>query len=189
MTGSTKDRVPGEEGIWVLVIGDLFIFSIFFLVFSYARAGAPDVFSAGHLVVDRQLGLLNTFLLLTSSLFVAIGVNRIIEQRGSAKRLFDLAIVCGIGFVVVKLFEYNAKIDAGYTPASNDFFMYYFIFTGIHLLHVVIGLLVLFFMREAAKSGDIPDGKVSAIECGGIFWHLVDLLWIVLFALFYILGG
>ena len=167
--------MPGDPAAWVLILGDLLIFGAFFLVFAHARAGSPVMFSAGHALLDRRLGLLNTLLLLTSSLFVALGVHSVRQARPDARMRFTMAIGCGVGFVLVKVIEWSNKLASGMTPLSNDFFMYYYTFTGIHLVHVLLGLAVLLAMRGASRPPVAP-GRSLMIETGGLFWHLVDLL-------------
>lgn len=181
-------RIPGEPGVWLLIFGDLMVFAAFFLCFALARSNAPAAFAADHLLLDRRLGLLGSLLLLSSSLFVALGMHRLREQRPGARRHFGISIALGGGFVVCKLAEYAQKIHRGVTPLTSDFFMYYFTFTAIHLLHVLLGLVVLVLMRASARP-PLTAQRFLLIESGGLFWHVVDLLWIVLFALFYLLGG
>ncbi len=181
-----ETRVPGEEGIWVFLLGDLFVFSAFFLVFAFYRAEQPEVFASGRELLNRGYGLINTLLLLTSSLFVAMGVHRARAGRAGSPALFLCAMFCGLGFVGIKVLEYSEKIRAGINFGTSDFFMYYFAFTGVHLIHVVIGLGVLLFMRSAAMTPELAQERIVAVESGGLFWHFVDLLWIVLFALFYL---
>lgn len=182
-----KRHVPGEEGVWVLILGDLVVFSTFFLMFAWYRGNALPMFEAGQALLDRALGLINTLLLLTSSLLVAVAVHRVRTRRSGADGLLVLGILCGLGFVAVKVLEYAEKIHDGIGFATSDFFMLYFAFTGIHLIHVIIGLGVLIFIRSAARHPAAADTRMIAIESGASFWHLVDLLWIVLFALFYVL--
>ena len=182
-----KGHVPGEEGVWVLILGDLFVFSTFFLMFAWYRVNALPIFEAGQAVLDRTLGLINTLLLLTSSLLVAVAVHRVRTRRSGADGLLVLAILCGLGFVGIKVLEYNDKFRSGIGFVTNDFFMLYFAFTGIHLIHVIIGLGVLAFMRHVARRPGAAETGMVAIESGASFWHLVDLLWIVLFAMFYLL--
>ncbi len=179
-------QVPGDEGIWVLLLGDLFVFTAFFLVFAFYRAEQPEVFASGRDLLNRNFGLINTLLLLTSSLFVAIGVQRARQGRSGSPSLFLWAIACGLGFVGIKVLEYGEKIRAGINFGTSDYFMYYFAFTGIHLIHVLLGLGVLLFIRSAAKTPESARSRIVAVESGALFWHLVDLLWIVLFALFYV---
>lgn len=181
-------RVPGEDGVWVLICGDMFAFSAFFLVFNYYRAQAPAVFAAGRDSLNGAIGLTNTVLLLTSSLMVAIGVHRAREGRQSAGRFFAAALAMGLGFVLLKALEYGEKITAGITPLTNDFYMYYYVLTGVHLMHVLIGSAGLLAMAMKVRARAPSPERTMFLECGASFWHLVDLLWIVLFALFYIAG-
>jgi nitric oxide reductase NorE protein len=138
-------------------------------------------------VLNRGFGLLNTLLLLTSSLLVAIAVHRVRTRQAGATVMLNFAILFGLGFVGIKALEYSEKFRAGITVATSDFFMFYFAFTGIHLVHVMVGLGVLLFVRSAARDPQAADKRMVLIECGATFWHMVDLLWIVLFALFYVL--
>jgi nitric oxide reductase NorE protein len=184
----SKGHVPGEEGVWVLILGDLFVFSIFFLMFAWYRGNAVPVFEAGQALLNRGYGLINTLLLLTSSLLVAMAVHRVRTRRAGATVLLNAAILCGLGFVGMKALEYGEKFRAGISLATSDFFMFYFAFTGIHLVHVMVGLGVLLFVKNAARDPQAADTRMVLIEGGATFWHMVDLLWIVLFALFYVLG-
>jgi len=188
MKNLAKDhRIPGEAGFWVLIFGDLFIFSLFFGTFLYYRRIEPVVFLTSHFTLNRHFGLINTVLLLTSSLFVATATQRLRAGRRGPRQLFVGAMICGFGFVIVKIFEYGEKFNAGISVTTNDFFMLYFAFTGIHLIHVVIGLLVLGFLASASGKPNVATTGLLWVECGTIFWHLVDLLWVVLFSLFYLL--
>ena len=181
-------HVPGEAGIWVLIGGELAAFSAFFLVFAYYRGLQPEIFQAGHALLDRGIGLTNTIILLTSSLFVALAVQRVRDGREGAGRWLRAALACGLAFAALKVLEYAQKIGAGITPLTNDFFMYYFAFTGVHLLHVAIGSGALIFAMGVCRR-EPSATRTMIVECAGIFWHLVDLLWIILFALFYLAGG
>ena len=178
-------RLPGEPGIWVLITGELFIFSIFFVMIAASRASDPELFRHAQATLHRELGLANTLLLLTSSLFVALATSRLRTGRSGSARLLYAAILCGCSFVAIKIVEYSEKVAAGIGFTTSDFFTFYYAFTGIHLAHVLLGLLVLGWMSAAARA-PITEQSAALFECGAIFWHLVDLLWIVLFALFYL---
>jgi nitric oxide reductase NorE protein len=181
----TERRLPGEPGIWVLVLGELFIFSIFFITIAAEHSTRPELFRQAQSTLNRSLGLVNTLLLLTSSLLVALAVGRIRARAPGVRPLLYAAMACGSGFVLVKAAEYSEKIRAGVNIASSEFFTLYFAFTGIHLAHVLLGLGVLGVLAAAARNPDRIAGS-ALVECGAIFWHLVALLWIVLFALFYL---
>lgn len=193
----TKIHVPGEVGIWVFIFGDMLIFGVFFIVFIFYRGLNPELFLQSQAMLNQNYGAINTLFLLASSWFVAMAVE---DMRSKQVRLapvfFALAIFCGAGFGMVKIIEYSEKINAGITITSNDFFMYYYIFTGLHFLHVLIGMGVLVFLwlkaRAAAKNkmtraGDIIEKDMVLIESGASYWHMVDLLWIVLFPLLYLI--
>jgi nitric oxide reductase NorE protein len=181
-------HLPGEEGLWVFVGGDLLIFSLFFGLFLTYRAHDVALFEQSQRALSRGLGLLNTILLLTSSLFVATAVTS--ARRGlhaRAANLLTCGIACGVGFGVSKAFEYSAKFAAGITLKTNDFFMFYFMLTGIHMLHVIGATGVLIYLWKCTRAVEHGHHYLSVMEGGAVFWHLVDLLWVVLFALLYLL--
>lgn len=186
-----RGHVPGEEGVWLLIAGDLVLFSLLFATFLWMRGEQLAVFTAGHAQINQSWGLVNTLLMLTSSWFVATAVKAARrELTGITVRCFFAALLCGAGFLVVKVFEYGEKLRAGFTITTNDFFMLYYIYTGLHLLHVVIGMGVLTALILYSRSGAFGVGhKMRNLESGASFWHLVDLLWIVLFALIYLVGA
>ena len=181
-------RLPGEAGIWFFILGDLLIFSVFFAVFLYYCNEDVALFNASQTQLNQGIGVLNTLVMLSSSWFVATAVHCVrFGWLRSGWKLLLLAFVCGVGFIVIKFFEYSEKIAAGITLTTNDFFMYYYIYTGIHGIHVLIGLGVLVYMTlllRSRRSGLTAD-ELQNLESGAIFWHLVDLLWIVIFALLY----
>jgi len=185
-----KGHMPGEEGIWFLITGDLVLFSLLFVLFLHYRGGQLEVFEQGHARLNQGWGLVNTLLMLSSSWLVASGVQAARRQLAKvASNCFALALLCGLGFVVVKGFEYSEKFAADLTITTNDFFMLYFSYTGIHLIHVLIGMGVLTTLAIYSRSGELVPAKLRHLETGASFWHLVDLLWIVLFALLYLAGA
>lgn len=187
--GTVAPHVPGENSLWLLILGDMVIYAIMFLVFAYSYQQQPDTFAAGQELLNKSFGFINTLLLLTSSWFVAKGVRSIRRQPNlDASRWLLLALVCGGAFVVSKVVEYSLKINAGVVLTSNDFFMYYFMITAFHLIHVLIGMTVLVFMWRTARRPQVPAEGVRFLESGATFWHLVDLLWIMIFPLIYLLG-
>lgn len=182
-----EHRIPGEAGTWVFIFGDLTVFAFMFGVFLYYRGQDPAVFEAARAQMVQGYGVVNTLVLLTSSLLVVAGVRAV---RGGARaigeRLFLAATGCGLLFASVKYFEYHDKLSHGFKPATNDFWMYYFTFTGVHLFHVIIGIGMLIGLSRLARRGTLDVRATALLEGGACFWHMVDLLWIVLFALFYL---
>lgn len=179
-------HIPGEEGVWVFIFGDLLVFATFFVTYAVSRMQELDLFRQSQAQLDRGLGLANTLLLLTSSWCVAQAVAAVRRGDRRARTLVAAGIACGLGFVGVKIVEYSAKIRAGITLNTDPFFTFYYMFTAIHLIHVVIGLGVLTFICTRFDRAGRFAASHGLMEGGGAFWHLVDLLWIVLFALLYL---
>ncbi|MCH9731183.1 MAG: cytochrome c oxidase subunit 3 [Actinomycetia bacterium] len=180
-------HVPGEPGLWTFLLGDMMLFAMMFATIGYYRSTDFDTFAESQATLTRALGVLNTVLLLSGSLFVALGVQaaRRSSER-SARRYLLLGLSTGVGFCVVKWFEYSAKIGVGITPTTNNFFTCYFVFTALHLVHVVVGMGIVILMAHRTSNRDRLYDSLGFIEGGACYWHLVDLLWVVLFALLYL---
>lgn len=180
-----------EEGVWVLVIGELSVFTLLFTTFLYYRAISPDEFEASRGMLHQVLGAFNTVILLTSSYFIATAVKALRDPANAerARRLVHAAIGCGIAFVMVKVFEYGALLNHGVTLLTNDFFMLYFVLTGIHLMHLLVGLLFLTALASQIRRQLSGLGEVSSVFQGfsTSFWHMLDIVWVVLFPLLYLL--
>jgi nitric oxide reductase NorE protein len=185
---SAKKYLPGESGVWVFILGDMMMFALLFTVFIYYRSQDVDLFAQSQVTLKQTYGAVNTLLLLSSSWFVALAIQAARRSLGNiSARYFALTIFCALAFVAVKVLEYGEKFRAGISIITNDFYMYYFMLTGIHLIHVVIGLGVLTFLWHTARSAELDEKNINLLESGASFWHMVDILWIVLFALFYLL--
>ena len=184
----TDFDVPGEPGVWVFVLGDMLVFALFFSVFVYYRALDVELFAQSQATLNQNFGALNTVILLFSSWFVVMGVIDLRERAGRlAPHLFAAGFLCGLAFALVKYFEYGEKFAAGIGVTTNDFYMYYFIFTGLHLVHVLVGMVILALLWRMARAGIGSPRQLKLVESGGIYWHMVDLLWIVLFPLLYLM--
>ncbi len=174
-------RLPGDAGVWVFICADIFAFGLFFLLFMRGRVAHPALY-------DRSRQLLDPLILLTSSWFMVMAVTAAREGvRSRVIRNLVLAIGVGSGFAVTKIVEYSIKIHAGITMLSNEFFTYYFVFTGIHFLHFLIGMVVLTVCLTKARKQPMDANYVVWIEASGCYWHMVDLLWIMLFPMLYLL--
>jgi nitric oxide reductase NorE protein len=185
----SKRRMPAEEGIWVFIVGDMSIFGLFFVVFGYYYTQETELFLKSQATLNSNYGAFNTILLLSSSWFVVMALQAYRKQLLPLAGTFTkLAFLCGLGFASVKFVEYSEKISHGITLTTNDFYMFYYIYTGIHLLHVTIGMLVLVYLWSMTRKTEAPTAKdISAFEGGAVYWHMVDLLWIVLFPLLYLI--
>lgn len=134
-------------------------------------------------------GLGNTFILLTSSWLVALAVHRYrAECAHDASVPILLTMLAGCTFVVIKLFEYRAKIAAGISPVTNNFYMFYYVMTVIHFLHVIAGLVLLGITRGRFRRASFNPRDLKFAESVATFWHMVDLLWVMLFPLFYLVN-
>ncbi|MDG2005495.1 MAG: cytochrome c oxidase subunit 3 [Novosphingobium sp.] len=180
-------HVPGEPGLWILLFGEMSFFAALFASFLYYRGFDPSGFAEAQKQLSQTVGLINTLLLLTSSLFVAHGVRAVrAAQTSLAPRLFVLGIVCAIGFIACKSFEYYELFDHGIAISDHTFYSFYFGLTVLHLGHVVIGTILLSLMASATRRPLKKPTHFAMVESGACFWHMVDLLWIVIFALLYL---
>lgn len=181
-----KRHVPGEAGLWIFVLGDMCVFALFFALWSISHAQHPEMFAQGHASISQMSGVINTLALLTSSFCVAWGMNQVYVLRfKAARRAFLSAFSLGGVFVLVKIGEYRHKILAGADATQNEFDMYYFVLTGVHLLHVLVGMVALLLMIARCKRPHAGTQDVPFLEGAGVYWHMVDVLWIVLFLLIY----
>ena len=181
-------KIPGEAGIWVFIFGDLLFFAYLFLTYLHYRAGDPAQFARSQGRLNTNLGVLYTLFLLTSSLFAVIALRQIRAGNSRTAPLLVMgAIGCGVAFVWTKVIEYHAKVHAGITPSTNQFYLFYYVLTGLHLAHVAIGLGVLAFMWWLARRAPhLSPLRLSLAEGCACFWHMVDLLWLVIFPLLYL---
>ncbi|MGQ0621942.1 MAG: cytochrome c oxidase subunit 3 [Panacagrimonas sp.] len=180
------DRATVESGLWVFILGDMTLFGAFFVGFGWQAQSDPALFAASARELLIGIGGVNTLVLLTSSLFVVAAVRAMNagEFRPAAQAI-AAALACALVFAALKVTEYVAEVGAGYTPGTNLFFTYYFVLTGIHLLHVLIGAVLLFTAWRGLHA-ETPSVSPRFVEGAGIYWHMVDLLWVVLFPLLYI---
>jgi nitric oxide reductase NorE protein len=180
-------HVPGEVGTWVFIFGDMLVFATLFVTYLTYRAQDPALFTASQRHLDQTYGAVNTLLLLSSSLLVATAV-RAVRTRSSriVPWLVAGAFGCGVAFSGLKILEWHEKFSHGLKPATNDFYMYYFVLTGLHWFHLLIGLAVLSVLFVLSRKPTLTARQYSFFEGGACFWHMVDLLWIVLFPLLYL---
>ncbi len=186
---SYRTPFPGDEGVWFFIVADMCMFAIFFLLFMAGQAQDPETYRQSRAELVPAIGLANTLILITSGWFMARAVNAARAGQWSiAKRNIIFALVVGSAFAATKAFEYYSKISAGITIQTNEFFTYYFAFTGLHFLHFVIGVGVLLVSLGKIEQTDNPN-RLNWIESAGNYWHMVDLLWMILFPMLYLAGG
>ncbi len=177
--GALSD-LPGNPMMWVLILSELVVFGAFFAAFAVARAMDPAAFNASQAHLDRLAGGVNTMVLLTSGLAAALAVKTRSEGRITACRLWlATAGIGGVVFMGVKLAEYADKASQGIGLETDTFFTLFFLMTGFHFLHVALGLV---FLGVVAWRCSIEN-----VETGTAFWHMVDLIWVLLYPLVYLI--
>jgi nitric oxide reductase NorE protein len=181
-------HIPGEPGIWVLLFGDMVVFAVLFGVYLQRRGQDKELFAQSQDNLNRTFGAINTLVLLCSSMLVVLAVSALRSERYRhlASGLTLAAVGVGACFVVIKGIEYHKMIASDMTPSVNEFYMYYFILTGLHLAHVIVGLGVLIALSALARRPAPTPTRIAFFEGGGCFWHMVDLLWIVIFPLLFL---
>ena len=166
---------------------DLLFFGLLFVSFARARLKDPRGFDQAQDRLVTGIGFANLLILLTSSWLVAVAVR--CARHGEvqvARRLLIAAVASGTAFVVLKGLEYYLDVSAGAGFVSQRFFTYYFVLTGLHCLHVIVGTLVLAKLADGSTQRSDGSGNVTRLETGATFWHLVDLLWVVIFPTLYL---
>ena len=171
--------------MWFFVIGDLWIFICYFACYVHDRAQHPAEFLRGQQLLSQPIGVLNTVILLTSSLLVALCVQATrAGDIAAASRFLVLGSSFGAGFMLVKAGEWYLKIHAGFPDSADSFFTYYFMLTGLHVVHVSLGLVILGLLWRELRGEKRP--RVEFAETCATYWHMVDSLWIAIFALLYL---
>jgi cytochrome c oxidase subunit 3 len=197
-SGHLRDDEASKLGMWLFLFTELLLFGGLFLVYTIYRYMNADTFLHASYELDVVMGTVNTVVLLTSSWTVAMSITAM--QKGNVKLsvwLVVITIVFALVFLVNKYFEWSAKISHGIFPGLDHynhmepgekmfFFLYYFM-TGLHGLHVIVGGVLLGFVLWAIKKKRTRPDQYMFLENAGLYWHLVDVIWIFLFPLFYLI--
>ena len=200
-----------KQGVWLFMCTEILMFGGLFVAYAIFHHLYPEVFKVGSRFTDWRMGASNTVVLLTSSLTMALGIHYCqTNKKDKAVVMMGITILCGFMFMAIKYMEYSHKLHMGLAPGAwyhiNEhgleelkhmgiteipsnlalYFSFYFMMTGLHGVHVIIGMaLILWVMIRAAK-GEFSDKYYTPVEGVGLFWHLVDLVWIYLFPLLYL---
>jgi nitric oxide reductase NorE protein len=179
---------PGGILIWIILSVELLTFIPGLLVFLAARRADLEAFRSSAAELSTLAGVLNTCLLITSGWLMALALTAARAGRGkTARRFLTGTILTGIAFLIVKAAEYYAKLNAGYDLRYDSFFTYYWLLTGFHYAHVFVGVVILLFMLRVLKRDSLPSEDMLNLEAGGVFWHMCDLIWVLVFPVFYLL--
>lgn len=186
VTGVTNAKL----GTWCFLASEVMLFGGLFSTYILLRAGAGAAWPAGSQLLNVPLATLNTLVLITSSVTIVMAWASLVAKNLSKFRLnMTLTILLALVFLVIKFFEYNAKFEHHHFPSTNTFYAIYFTLTGLHGLHVLGGIAVnLYFLLCGIKMWDhAPEQFTGRVECAGLYWHFVDLVWIFLFPVLYLL--
>ena len=180
--------LPGDFAIWFFIFAELLVFAIAFMSYAIVRAQNVEMFNQFQLTLNRELGAANTLLLITASYFVvrAIHAIRVNNVKNCVIWLYA-SLGCGAGFLLLKSLEYYEKFSHGINLSTNTFYMFYISLTMFHFLHVILGMIILFAIAIKAQRGGYSADDHIGIETGASYWHMVDLVWIILFPLVYII--
>ena len=180
--------LPGDFAIWFFIFAELLVFAIAFIAYAVARLQNVEMFNQYQLTLNRELGAANTLLLITASYFVVRAVQAIrLDETKHCIRWLYASLACGSGFLLLKSLEYYDKFSHGISLSSNTFYMFYLSLTMFHFLHVILGMIILFAIAIKAQRGKYNAANHIGIETGASYWHMVDLVWIILFPLVYII--
>lgn len=193
-----RDDVGSKLGMWLFLFTELILFGGMFIVYAVYRFKYPTEFHLAATELDTLVGTVNTLILLTSSLTIAMSITSIQEgKKGLSLLLVGITIALALAFLVNKYFEWGHKFAVGLYPGSPEllkrpvgeilYFGLYFVMTGLHGLHVIIGAVVLAVMMVFIAKGTVTRHSFVRLEAGALYWHLVDIIWIFLFPLFYLL--
>jgi cytochrome c oxidase subunit III len=193
-----RDDLGDKFGMWLFIFTELLLFGMLFVVYAVYRSMHPEAFRIAGEELDVVLGTVNTVLLLISSATVAMSITAI--QKGNKKlslQLLGVTLLIAVIFLVNKYFEWGAKFEYGFYPGSETlqelgfgtilFFGLYFFMTGVHALHILIGIGLFIYVMVQMKNDKIHQTDYIWLENTGLYWHLVDLIWIFLFPLFYLI--
>ncbi len=193
------DAEASKIGMWLFIFTELLLFGVLFVIYSVYRFMNQDAFHLAAEELDTFTGAVNTIILLVSSMTIAMSTTAL--QKGNKRftlLLSAITVILGIVFMVNKYFEWKTKFDHGIFPGSEMltetlsqgeilFFGLYFIMTGLHALHIVIGIVFIAVVMKKVATGKIHAQRSALLDNAGLYWHLVDIIWIFLFPLFYLI--
>ncbi|MBU1342992.1 MAG: cytochrome c oxidase subunit 3 family protein [Proteobacteria bacterium] len=194
---SHSDASGKKLGMWLFLYTEIILFGGLFVLYAVYFARYTSDFAEGGKELNRLFGVMNTIILLVSSFAVAASITAIQKkEKKIAMAGLVSALACGLIFLINKYFEWSHKIHLGIFPNSeklmdgpqgqNMFFGLYYVITGLHGVHIIIGMTLLFVSLVRVKKDRVTHKNFTLLENSGLYWHLVDLIWIFIFPLFYL---
>ena len=185
MTISELDEPYGKIGTWWFLSSEIPTFGAVLVAYIVMRLGGPGWSEASH-QLNFNIALINTFILLTSSMTIVMAHSAVLDQNFKrAANFLGLTVVLGLGFLGMKAFEYSIEISHGFLPSSGIFWSFYYAMTGLHGLHVLAGIIINSVLWIQAARGTLANHR-HRVELAGLYWHFVDIVWIFLFPLLYL---
>jgi len=176
---------PGGILLWIIILLELLTFGIALIALVVSSKENPTLFHESRLHLNSTFGAVNTVFLLTSGAFMAAAVHQFKEKQfQKASKFINWTMLGGLFFLLLKGFEYYLKIESGHTFGYNTFFTFYWLLTGFHVIHVLIGLIILMSVKRGLKR---KKTLVEDIESSAAFWHMCDLIWLLLFPVLYLI--
>jgi len=185
---SDEHKLPGDIAMWCFILAELTVFALFFIGFAISEQQNVKMFAQGKAQLHQTSGLINTLALITSSLFVALALSA--RQQGQNKQVSILLLIAKLVacvYIIVKIVEYLMLFEQGIDIETNTFFTLYFLITSFHLMHVILGMLMLAYVNYNVLKSENSRSNLSGFESVASYWHMVDLLWIILFPLIYVI--
>jgi cytochrome c oxidase subunit 3 len=193
-----RDDIASKIGMWLFLLTEMLLFGGLFIVYSVYRFRNPEAFHLAAQELNLFIGTFNTAILLISSATIAMSISAIqLKNKKLSLVLLSITVFLGLVFLVNKYFEWGAKINHHLYPGSEImaqrgqgdvlFFGLYFFMTGLHALHIIVGLVFILFVFVRIMKDKIDSENFALHENAGLYWHLVDLIWIFLFPLFYLI--
>jgi len=194
------DPEGSKIGMWLFIFTELLLFGGLFITYSVYRFMNPDAFHLAAEELNTTIGALNTVILLVSSMTIAMSTSALQKkQKATTIVLLEITFMLALLFLINKYFEWGVKFDHGIFPGSEHmfnemsrgeilFFGLYFVMTGLHALHIIVGMVIMGFAIVRIQKGTVHADRPSLLENAGLYWHLVDLIWIFLFPLFYLIS-
>jgi nitric oxide reductase NorE protein len=179
---------PGDLAIWIFILAELLVFAIFFAAYAFTRVGHVELFNTYQQTLDTNAALANTLALITSSYFVMRAVAAIREDNiKHCVRWLIAAIVMGLLFLLIKSAEYAQHYSHGINLRTNIFYMFYLSLTFFHFMHVIMGMVILASVAFMARRGKYSAADHTGVHTGASYWHMVDMVWLILFPLVYVM--
>ena len=178
---------PGGILLWIIIFLELITFGIALIAMVYYGKQEPETFHESRLLLNVTYGTINTVLLLTSGFFMAASVHEMKKnQKQKSQKYLLMAMLFGVFFLMLKVIEYSAKLEAGLDISYNTFFTFYWLLTLFHVIHVIVGLVILASVYFGIKK-EKSTTKIEDVEASAAFWHMCDLIWLLLFPIIYLI--